>query len=61
MRSLSVFGGAFTVHYYVGRRAGRHFSGQRMHHLARVRRELVAGLEIVHKQFARVHRVVFTV
>lgn len=56
-----MFGGPLTVYYYVGRRAGRHFSGQRVHHLACVRRELVAGLEVVHKQFSRVHRMVFAV
>lgn len=41
-----------TVNGYVGRRAGRQLSGQRVHHLARVRRELIAGLEIVHEQLA---------
>jgi len=50
-----------TVYGYVGWRAGRQFSGQRVHHLTRIRRELVARLEIVHQQFAGVHRVVFTV
>lgn len=50
-----------TVHGYVGRWAGRHFSGQGVHHLARVRRELIARLQVVHQQLTRVHCVVLPI
>lgn len=50
-----------TVNGYVGRRAGRHFSGQSVHHLTRIRRELIARFEIMNQQFASVHCVVFAV
>lgn len=38
-----------TVNGYVSRRAGRQFSGQSVHHLARIRRELIARFEIVNQ------------
>jgi len=50
-----------TVNGYVGRRAGRQFSGQSVHHLARIRRELIARFEIVNQQFSSVHCMIFSV